>query len=188
MLYDELAYWTRRDNPNAEGADRSESITFAQKHLVGCKNILDFGPGIGQMFPAFVGMHKVTGFDITDKWANQLYKKAEEIGFEFEFRSDPVIGALPYYDKQFDAAVAMSVFLHQQPKHIVRVMTELARVANKVVVATWREPSKGYDTETKQNHCYNYDYPKICKDNGWQCEITGSSQPGKIYFVYWEGE
>lgn len=187
MLYDEVTYWSKyRDNPNAENANREKSILYVQDNLIGCQNILDFGPGVGQIFPAFMGMRKVTGFDITDKWEAELRQKAEEIGFEFYFVSSSKIGALPFKDNQFDAAVAMSVFLHQQPKHIVGVMTELARVACKVIVSTWREPSKHYDTETKQNHCYNYNYPKICDDNGLKYDIIeGSRQTGKIYFVYW---
>ena len=137
--------------------------------------ILDLGPGVGRIFPAYRRIKFVEGFDISPAYKDRVIAASREHNFIFRLTISPRISELPYGDKMFDAAVAVSVLLHQRPDNIIRVMTELARVANKVVVVTSNYNKKKCDvpfTESKdpKKFCFQYNYETICMDEGLEME------------------
>lgn len=186
MFYDEVKYWNRRNNPNSatEAATKTD-IEFIKKNLIGCRNILDLGPGVGRIFAAYEAMISVEGYDISSLYRARAIKESAKYGFDLNITVGDSIGRLPYADKEFDAAVASSVFLHQKPSRIVGVMGELARVVMKVIAISWFEPERHFDGDIYDDdaYCFNYNYPKMCDDNGWL--ISDVITDGRrIWFVY----
>jgi SAM-dependent methyltransferase len=189
--YDEVSYWRNRVNPNSPsvGFDLTKKhIDYVSHHVRGLFRILDLGPGVGRTFPAYTGVRLVEGFDISPTYKDRVIAASRNYNFNFRLTISPKIGKLPYGDKTFDAAVAVSVLLHQRPDNIIEVMTELARVANKVVVVTSNYNKNKCDipfTEPKdpKKFCFQYNYETICVDEG--LEMDNVVRFGKyICFTY----
>ena len=190
--YTEFDYWNRREyptDPNMSQETKKQHIEFIGEHMVGVKKVLDFGPGIGRTFEAYKGIPYVEGCDISRLYEAQVEAKAEEIGFEFKLiHLDLVqVGKLPYRKNQFDVAVCAEVLLHQQPQHVLLVMSELARVSKKVIVISWTEDRVRFDEpgtpKPGRNHCFHYNYVQICQEQGWKTSDIRYVDR-QIYFVY----
>ena len=85
--------------------------------------------------------------------------------------------------------VSISVLLHQPPKDIVNIMCELARVAKKVVIVSWHNPTIPYDSiddkPDNSKFCFNHDYKETCKENNLKIDSWQYDNEAKqIYFVY----
>jgi len=185
-MYDEITYWNARKDPNspAVGAFNDRHLFYIKTHLDGCSSVLDFGPGVGRTFPAYVKIKKLFCFDITDKHTKKLALLSDNYNFDFDFKVSDKVGETGFEDNLFDAVVVSQVLLHQRPSNIEGVMSELLRVSRKVIVITWRDNSKP-DSATSGEHCFNHNYLKICKINDWQhsnVEYYGKD----IYFIYKE--
>jgi len=172
--YDEVAYWNLRENPNAklDPEVHATHIQFVETHVKPCDHVLDFGPGVGRMFPAYRHTMHVHGHDISDMYAEKLLERAVKESFLFSFTVQQRVGELPYKDKEFTVAVAISVFLHQRPHNILTVMSELRRVADRVIAISFYDPSKPFvllsqKEVTSKAYCFNYDYPQIVNEQGW---------------------
>lgn len=187
--YDELAYWNMRKNPNNTSSKVTEQhINFIFNNLSECKNILDFGPGIGRVFYAYRNMKNVEGFDISILYKKRLQEICKQFSFNFTFVLHDKVGRLPYTDNYFDATVSSSVLLHQRPKFIVQTMTELARISKKVIAISTYDKSKPFDeieigNKKKYKHAFNYDYFYICKKNNLKIS-NKEIYLGGIMFVY----
>lgn len=193
--YSEFEYWNKRTyptDPNMEMETNKRHIDYIRKHVVGSKSVLDFGPGIGRTFEAYEGIPYVEGCDISRLYENTAKKVAKEVGFDFKLIHLDLseVGKLPYRKKQFDVAVASEVLLHQRPENILKVMRELVRVARKVVVISWGEDRVPFripgDASEGPNHCFHYDYRRICQDEYWAVKDF-QAVDRQVYFVYEKG-
>lgn len=169
-MYDEIEYWRRRRFPNhsTKGTLPKSSLIldYIKRHLENNSKVLDFGAGVGRTFPACAKVSHLECFDITDKYAKILAAKAKGYKFDFSFTLGHTIGVTPYKDKEFDTAIACQVLLHQKPQNIRRVMAELIRVANKVIVISGQVSETARITEN--TYCFHHKYLKICRDNKWK--------------------
>jgi len=180
MKYDVIKYWNEREDPNNPSNPLHDHSTYVYKNLEECKSILDFGPGIGRMFPAFADCDDVIGYDISFKYVERIHYEASLYPFEFTLMIENEISELPFKDGQFDAVVCVSVLLHQTKDKIESIMSELCRVGKKVIVISFYNPKK----EIKEGDTYfHYDYPEICERNGWNI-IEMEIRKRQIYFVY----
>lgn len=190
--YNEYDYWNRREYPTA--VDMSEEtnrdhIEYIRKHVEGAGAVLDFGPGIGRTFEAYRDLPGITGCDISVFYSKKVHEAAKQQGLSLKLDHITMQGLdrLPYKDNEFDVVAAIEVFLHQRPQNIMRVMKELARVGRKVVVITWMDENVEFlkvDVPKEgANHCFNYNYLKICEDQGWVMEDVRNKNR-QIYFVY----
>lgn len=169
-MYDESKYWNEiRKWPNYNNTkDLSKLkddrvIGYVRKNLGKSKCIMDFGPGIGRMFPLYKDMELVEAFDISDRWSKIVTNEARKFGFKFTFAVMKEIGKLPYKDKEFDSTVCMSVLFHQRPQYIDLIMSELARISG-FVIASGSIGSK-VDVVESESHFYRHNYEDICKRN-----------------------
>jgi len=187
--YDEYTYWNKRSYPTTRGMSSKTTqrhIDYIKKHVAGTKKILDFGPGLGRTFEAYLGVEFVQGVDISLLYDKQVRDAAKTLGItsdlDFITRND-----LPYVDAEFDAAVASSVLLHKQPQNILEIMKELIRVAKKVVVISWQEDNVAFDKpgvpKPGPDYQFHYSYPDICEANGWMMKDI-SRIKNSICFVY----
>lgn len=189
-MYNEIKYWRNREHPNSAltveppPIEELNYFSYIKKNLIGCNSALDFGPGVGRTFVAYESLAQLECFDITDKHSNTLKDVAKNYNFKFNFTLGNKIGVTPYRDKEFDAAISCQVFLHQKPNKIQKIMRELLRVANKVIVISWSE--KG-PVLTTAPHCFNHNYIQICRKNNWQV-MNVKRKPKYIYFVYKEND
>ena len=190
--YTEYGYWNRRPiptDPNMSPETNQKHIDYISSHLKGSCKVFDFGPGIGRTFEAYKEMEYVEGCDISRLYEVQVKAEAERIGFKFKLiHLDLVeLGRLPYADNDFDVAVASEVLLHQRPENILLVMSELVRIANKVIVISWYEERVNFNApgllKPGMNHCFHYNYPQICKDNDWKVYDIETADR-QVYFVY----
>lgn len=189
-MYDELEYWGKRECPNsASDRDTQSHRDFTKKHLRGCKKILAFGVGVGRMFPAFSEVTEVIGYDISEKYKEEVIKYAEEMPFKYTHIVEDKIKELPFDDGEFDAVVCVSVLLHQRPTNIERVMKEVARVGKKTIVVSYYECYQPFSTDLNtalNNYCFNHNYEYLCKINDWTMkDKLVSDIERQIYFVYY---
>lgn len=189
MGYDPIEYWSSRQNPNnADIRDTYKHLKFVHRHLKGCEHILDYGPGLGRMFPAYEEIPEVDGFDISEIYKPHIIELSKSYPFKYRHTVSNTPFNTPYPDKAFDAVVCVSVLMHQPDQGLLDLMKELARVGEKVIVVAWHDQ----DRNIKGNEiCFNHDYLTICLENGLEvlyCEY-GTVKQGEfeqIYFVYKE--
>ena len=194
MDYDEIQYWNKRRYPsnlNMSADMTLRHIQYIKSHVNGLSKVLDFGPGIGRTFSAYEHVGLVEGYDISELYADQAKEAAKGYGFQYLHRTIPIhLDRLPYEDDEFNVAVASEVLLHQTPMNILKIMGELVRIAERVVVISWQEDKTffsqpGNKTEG-MNHCFHYDYEGLCRDNGWKVYDV-ERKDRQIYFVYEKG-
>ena len=136
--------------------------------------------------PAYVGK-QVKWFDITDNYESQLRNVALSHGFnKFSLTVDNNINnKLPYKDKEFDVVLAISVFLHQRPQHILKVMRELMRVGHKIVATAYYTKDKKFDIPgtilNGKRRKFNYDYFSLAKNEGWN---INNIEYGQAYLYF----
>ncbi len=192
--YDEYAYWNRRHHPTATDMPfetTQKHIAYTKKHVAGAKRVLDFGPGIGRTFEAYIGTEFVQGIDISLLYDKRVKDAAKHLDLNFDLKYITLgdLDCLPYGDGEFDCAVASEVLLHLRPQNILKVMKELIRVAKKVIVISWMvDVGIAFETpaappKSNINHCFHYNYPEICKSNGWVIRDMQRAER-QIYFVY----
>ena len=197
--YQEDVYWNKRafpTDPTMLPEKTQEHIEYIRKQLKSMdERILDFGPGIGRTFEAYKSVYSVDAVDVSMIYTDRVKAEAAKYDFNFNLQYTTVKKiqeeGLPFGDKVFDVAVASEVFLHQRPEHIIKIMTELARVAKKVVVISWmvqeaKIPYMELGQEVHgRNHCFHYHYPALCEALGMSInnEVYTENQ---IYFTYKE--
>lgn len=149
---------------------------------------MDFGPGVGRLLLAYDGLvvRTVVGYDISTLYKGRVIEEAKRYGYHFVFTTENKLTRLPFKDLEFPVAVAAEVLLHQRPENILRVMGELARVAEKVIVITWMEEPHDKARPSPSNrkgHCFSYNYPRICEEQNWDIgDITKYRR--QVFFVY----
>lgn len=171
--YNEVIYWNARTRPNATFLVESES-EYISKHLKGCDDILDFGPGTGRVFPLYRGK-TVVGYDISLRYVETVFERAFKNEVTYYHILNPRVSTLPFANKSFQAVVCSSVLLHQRPENIELVMSELSRVGKKVIVLTWA------GRESPSSHCFPHDYDALLEKYTVIDKIKYKDQ---IYFVY----
>jgi len=189
-VYDVVKYWNERENPCSTVIEKitNPHLNYLKKQIVGCKNILDFGPGYGRLFEAYEGIDEVVGVDVTGQHEKKLKEAAKKYGFDFNLiiRTDN-FSKIEYPNKYFDAVVVVEVLFHQPPDVIEFVMKELNRISQKVVVVTGMNLSKKFDELGKyipsDQYCFTYDYYKICKKNKWNIRNEERIKT-QLMFVY----
>jgi len=161
-MYEELKYWQAREEPNDGKPAPDEFIDYVTTQLGNSYSIIEVGPGVGRIFPAYKNVKELECCDIHPKYYDKLAAEALKMDFALHFTEVPV-GKLPFEDNQFDSSVCVQVLLHQRPQHIEAMMHELVRVAQRAIVI-----SMHYEVPIKlAEHCFNHDYLGICKNNGW---------------------
>ena len=164
MSYDELKYWNNRVNPNTEhGGDIGQVISYLWERIPAYGRVLDFGPGVGRLFPGYRGAAEVVGVDISKIYANRLFEAAKQFDFTFSLVLSESVN-VPQYLHGFDVAVASMVLLHQRPENVGEIMHDLAHAAKEVLVLTWTSDRE--EIPELAPHCFNHNYGQLCKDYG----------------------
>ena len=191
--YDVVDYWNNRDNPNSKDPNERNTqmhIDYVRFNIDKHDRILDFGPGVGRILPAYKRTNKITGYDISSKYRERLLGTAEKERIDLELIvENKKITKFTFPNDAFDVVVSVSVLLHQPPEQISNIMCELARIAKKVVIISWYDSTKPYDLigekrdETKFS--FNHNYKEICEEN--ELKITSwdfDSEAKQAYFLY----
>ena len=191
MVYNEVDYWGNRKNPNSSDTKTTNKhINFIKNKILGKNKILDFGPGVGRILPAYSDSNDITGFDVSDNYKTIIVNSAIELGLNFKLETNPTYNnILPYSDNTFESVVCVSVLLHQRPQNIIKILKELSRVGDEVNVVSWFEEGKSYDdTNINYNgnkYCFHYDYKKICEENSLTIkEWKLHSDLKQVFFTY----
>lgn len=185
QVYDPKSYWDSRENPNhvktpalGEGHTR-----FLLPYFQQADSILDLGPGIGRLMPAYKlgSCREITTLDITRRYAEELRQTAAQNGVEVKqhYLDDPT-DAFPFNDQAFGLGVSFSVFLHIPFDMIKHTIGELGRVCEKVVCVVGANPNWPSSKEEcpPDWHCFRHDYKAICADLGF--EVSNLSMNGNI--------
>ena len=115
--YDVVEYWNNRDNPNSKNPNERNTelhINYVKSNIDELDKILDFGPGVGRILPAYYRKNKVTGYDISSNYKERLLKaaKEEEINLELVIETKKIT-KFAFVNDSFDCCVSISVLLHQ---------------------------------------------------------------------------
>ena len=177
FTYEEVKFWNSKKIPipKRELTEKEVNmpVNFIKENLVGCKKVLDFGPGKGRTFGAYEEIETVRAYDISDTWKSYVFNSVKKYNIKnFDLIISKKIESLPYKDNEFDAVVVSLVLLHQRPQYIINVMSELVRVSKKVIAISYYSKLKDFilpgtilDNSKAKKH--NYNYKKICEDNKW---------------------
>ena len=191
--YDVVEYWNQRDDPNSKIPNERNTkmhIDFVNKNIGINDNILDFGPGIGRILPAYNKLNKITGYDISSKYKKRLLETAKKQKINLDLIiADKVLTKFAFDDNRFTTAVSISVLLHQPPENITNIMCELARISKKVIIVSWHDPAIPYDyadeERDKTKFCFNHNYEDICAKNNLNIYSWDYKSEGKqVYFIY----
>lgn len=170
--YDEVKYWSERENPSAKNLPPWH-WAFVSQSVKGVETVLDFGSGNGRLFCCYRDAYEVTACDITSNYMASCMDAAKHEKFRFKFvvlSLDDVKGRLPFAENEFQRVVASEVFLHMKPEYIANAMSELARVGRKVIAISPSHTNRNYDNGLseypKEQYCFNYDFEKISDDLG----------------------
>jgi len=162
-------YWNKREEPTgANDQYTHHDIDFVKKHLDGCKTILDYGAGIGRLFPAYNGIGKVTTLDISTSYFEKILIEAKKFEFEFEhhmllqdsFMEEFIIEKF-FQPNEFDAIVAVQLFMVISPNFISFLMNQLASFGRKVIATSWYERDKPINIVDHDDFIWQHDYPKL---------------------------
>lgn len=188
-IYDEFIYWNRREEPSSAPEDYNiEHLSYIKKHLDGMKYILDFGPGTGRTLSAYENVKSVVGCDISTLYSEKVLDESKKYSFEFQLDHTEKPDDLSYQNKEFDAVVSCTVFLHCRPEKIIGQMKELIRVGKKVITVSKYDEEMEFDIvdEVCKDKCrynFNYNYYKICEDNNWEV-LDPLVYKRHLFFVY----
>jgi len=191
--YDVVEYWNQRDDPNSKIPNERNTkmhIDFVNKNIGINDNILDFGPGIGRILPAYNKLNKITGYDISSKYKKRLLETAKKQKINLDLIiADKVLTKFAFDDNRFTTAVSISVLLHQPPENITNIMCELARISKKVIIVSWHDPAIPYDyadeERNKTKFCFNHNYEEICAKINLNIYSWDYKSEGKqVYFIY----
>ena len=191
--YDVLKYWNERENPNSNDPNQRNTknhIEFVKANTRKEDKILDFGPGVGRILPAYNTNNEIIGYDISSNYKDRLIKAAKTLNLNFKLIvKEEKVTKFSFSEHYFDSSVSISVLLHQPPKQIENIMRELARVSKKVVIISHYDTSIPYDSiddnYDKSKYCFNHDYKKLCKVNDFKILTWKHNDRTKqIYFVY----
>jgi len=187
--YDEVSYWGKREHvTSSDEIYFNPNYGFIESQINHWDNVLDLGVGEGRLLSAMKKAHSLTLCDISPLNGEIVMSKALELGVPARYILLDKIHPIPFSDKEFDVAVASQVLLHQRPCNILPVMKELARVADRVVCISsyeegWFFDEPGGPIHDERRGCFNYDYNKIVKENGWEM-LYREVYVEQIFFTY----
>lgn len=188
--YNPIEFWNKCKHPNSSGRDGWQNFRlklhseYIKKNLNGCKKILDFGSGKGQMFYIYddVGVQTVISYDISESFKKDII----EHGQKFNFNHIHVVRMflVPEFQDYFkvDAVVCCNVLQSSRFEDIENVLKELYRISDKIICLEHHDNNKSKDYD--YIHYRPHNYKKICKNNGWKMiniEYPGSLK--QIHFV-----
>ena len=191
--YDVVEYWNLRDDPNSKNPDERNTkmhLNFVNSNIGIDDKILDFGPGVGRILPAYNENNEITGYDVSSKYKKRLFETAKKQNINLKLIiENKILTKFSFDDNQFDATVSISVLLHQPPENITNIMCELARISEKVLIVSWYDPTIPYDYADKKRDntkfCFNHNYKEICKENNLIINYWDYKNEGKqVYFIY----
>lgn len=171
--YDPVEYWNTREQPNTEknpGVSIAHAGYFSQ-HLQPGSKILELGPGIGRLFPMYVGAKNKTfsTLDIATQHRDTVDAAARALDLTVE---QSFIGKsderYPFSDHEFDVGVSSYVFIHVPFDLIRHSMSEMARVARRTIIFASDNPAWAQTPADRKpsTHCFNHDYAQLCKELG----------------------
>ena len=104
--------------------------------------VIDIACGTGALAMAVAGHARdVTGIDLSEDMiitARQVAQRKRIINISFELKDAADLSC--YYDKRFDVAIA-SLAMHQfDPQVAAKVLSEMKRIANRVIIADYNCP------------------------------------------------
>jgi len=192
--YDEIKYWNERRLPtSSDDVYYEKNLEFVKGQINAGDKVLDFGPGIGRLFPAYKKCSSVSVCDISLMYKDRLLENAKREGIPFkEFKHMTEVDVIPFAFNEFDVCVCSQVLLHQKPANIVSVLFEIKRVAKKVVCISSFEPGWFYDrpygdTFDERRGCFNYNYPSLLQSLRMKVTYLEKFQE-QLFFVFVDGE
>jgi len=177
--YNPFIYWKNRENPNRNCCPTNAERAFLAPEISIADSILDVGPGVGRMFSLYRPEVPICGVDISETYKHKAKAKAMAHGlnYEHEVLLDFYKTGLPFERESFDLCIAVKVLLHVTPDQIDFIMSEMARVATKVMIT-----SKIGDDPA--DHVFNHNYREIIERNNL-CIIEGDIIGNQIHLIYY---
>lgn len=168
--YDPDRYWEDHggpvyreytESPRYSRYQQAQSEFFS--HLVKQfrpQRLLDFGCGTGKLFPLWVDIPEVHGYDRARSQIEVARAEAARIRPANPYRlmhyAMPGRASVPYDDDDFDLVIVAEVLLHVLPSEISSLITELQRICRSHLAIVTAAPF-----ENPAPHNFNHDYSSL---------------------------
>jgi len=161
-MYDSKTYWNNRPNPNKGTKPENIDARHIPPFLVGARSVVEFGPGVGRMYQFYKGLN-VTGIDFAKQYEDAATQSAIAAGVSMYTHRihDVHEKPTPYKDNQFEKGLLIKVLLHAPHFEAVRILKEVGRIAEEVLVITYGGTQDGL-----AQHCFVHDYEELLEDVG----------------------
>ena len=114
--YDVIKYWNERENPNSNDPNQrntNDHIKFVKSNIGSKDKILDFGPGIGRILPAYNSNNEIIGYDISSNYKARLIEAAKKLNLNFKLIvKKEKETKFTFNDNYFDAVVSTVSYTH----------------------------------------------------------------------------
>jgi len=171
MTYNSKEYWNNRKNPNKGSEPEEVDKKFIPKFLKGYGEedmVLEFGVGVGRMFPFYKNMY-VVGVDFASQYQQQCEDKAKEC--ELSDYDHHIIDihkeGLNSRDNGFTKGLLIKVLLHAPHDEAITILKEMGRVCKEVLVISYNGKAEGL-----ASHCFKHDYRKMLEDLGFEYQVA----------------
>jgi SAM-dependent methyltransferase len=162
-MYRSKEYWNSRLEPNKTNKTHEIEDYLLPDILKDSNKILDFGCGIGRTFKYYKNK-SLTGVDFSSIYEERAKNEAKKNSIEYVHLVHDIYEAdLPFLDKEFELGVMIKVLLHAKPTELVRILTEMKRVCDRVFFLSY----KGSD-EVLAEHCFNHNYEEEISKLGYK--------------------
>ena len=160
--YDPARYWASRADPNVAEPDPERAAhdrDFIARALTGAATIFELGPGTGRTFAAYRAGQSVTTRDITDRHKDRLADLARARGITLtQTRAPDPLSSFDASDQSFDAAICIQVFLHMPPPAFDHAISELSRIARRLVIVSGYHATFAQAGARLPAHVFSHDY------------------------------
>lgn len=151
MSYDPKTYW-ETERLKAPTVDKKPNIhleNFLKKHISAQSVILDYGAGVGRLFPYYIDSKSVLATDLHYRYKAQCDAMAK--GHALNYLFDLSDNLYQYPDKHFDICVCSEVFLHVKPAEVETLYRFLLKKSKRLIINTYFEEGKPFDTIEYRN-------------------------------------
>lgn len=171
-MYNSKEYWNNRKDPNKYNHIMEYEQVSIVPFVKDADRVLDFGCGIGRTFPLYEDK-QVTGVDFSSMYAERCDNRMSHIVHDVHSED------LPFKNDTFDVGLLIKVTLHATDKEVRRIISEVGRVCNKVMIIAYNG-----NLEKLAPHVFKHDYLSIIKELGFSIVSYEDVEDNQTVIVY----
>jgi hypothetical protein len=166
-MYESKKYWNNRPNPNKGTEPEAVDKKFIPLFLKGAEHVLEFGVGVGRMFPFYKGLN-VIGVDFAKQYQVICISKSMDLCLKYKhIIHDVHKKPLPLEDQEIEKGLLIKVLLHAPHDEAITIIQEMGRVCKEVLIISYNGKADGL-----AEHCFKHNYKKMLDDLGFEYQAA----------------